>query len=145
MENYKNARDLLKKELYDKLMCDRFGWELNINGNTYILDIPLTKEEHHEKIVTVEKIIRELIFELDNYIYIVESQAAEGEVNYLNVPTIFCLMNMSIEFDDTPIKEEDVYVVDESTINRTPNLEYDNSYDEFKEFNKAHITNLAES
>jgi hypothetical protein len=124
MEKYRDGRDELKKKLYDRLMCDRFGWELNISSENYILDIPMTKEEHHEKVVTVYKIIRELMFELDNYIYIVESQAAEG-VTYQNVPTIFCLLNMSMEFNDTPIDPKDVYEVDEITLQRTPNLEYD--------------------
>lgn len=120
MENYKNARDLLKKHLYDKLMCERFGWEINVGNNNFVVDIPLTLQENEEKIATIEEIIRHLLYELDTYLFHIET-----DHNYENIPTIFCLLNMSIEFDDTPISAEEVYEVDESTLQREPDLRYD--------------------
>lgn len=108
MENYKNARDVLKQHLFDKLMCERFGWEIRVGKEHYIVDAALTLEENEEKIEIVETIIRHLIYELDTYLF-------EIEVNhyYQNIPTIFHLLQMSIEFDDTPINPNDVYEVTE--------------------------------
>lgn len=125
MENYKNARDLLKKHLFDKLMCERFGWEIRIGDNHYIVDSALTLEENEEKIRTVEEIIRHLIYELDTYLFHIEANH-----DYQNIPTIFHLLQMSIEFDDTPINEDEVYEVDESTLQREPDIRYDHFNEE---------------
>ena len=120
MENYKNARDLLKKHLFDKLMCERFGWEIRVGNHEFIVDAALTVQENEDKIDTVNEIIRHLIYELDTYLF-------QIEVNhyYQNIPTIFHLLQMSIEFDDTPINPDDVFEVDESELQRAPNLQWD--------------------
>jgi len=120
MENYKNARDLLKKHLFDKLMCERFGWEIRVGNNHFIVDTPLTLEENEEKIRTIEKIIRHLLYELDTYLFHIEV-----DHDYCNIPTIFHLLQMSIEFDDTPIDPDKVYEVDETELQRRPDLSYD--------------------
>ncbi len=120
MENYKNARDLLKQHLYDKLMCERFGWEIRVGDNHFIVDSALTIEENEEKIAIVEEIIRHLIYELDTYLFHIEV-----DHEYQNIPTIFHLLQMSIEFDDTPIDESEVYKVDKSDLQLKPDLRYD--------------------
>ncbi len=123
MEKYRYFREELKKKLFDMLMMDRFGWELNIGGEEFIVESAITKEEYTDKVKLVERAIRHMLYELDLYTFTVEEQVAEsGQITYANIPTIFCLLNTSIEFDDTPIKEEDVYEVEESQ--RTLPLEY---------------------
>ncbi len=134
MENYKNARDLLKQHLFDKLMCERFGWEINIGDNHFIVDAALTLEENEEKIATVEEIIRHLIYELDTYLFHIEV-----DHDYQNIPTIFHLLQMSIEFDDTPIDEADVYQVAESELQREPDVRYDCTAEEFKEWRNENV------
>jgi hypothetical protein len=121
MENYKNARDLLKKHLFDKLMCERFGWEIRVGNNLFVIDTALDKEENEEKIKIVEDAIRHMIYELDTYLFHIEV-----DHDYQNIPTIFHLLQMSIEFDDTPIDEADVYDVDEASINRKPDYDHFN-------------------
>ena len=125
MENYKNARDLLKKHLFDKLMCERFGWEIRVGNHEFIVDAALTVEENEEKIETVETIIRHLIYELDTYLFEIEANH-----NYQNIPTIFHLLQMSIEFDDTPIDPNDIYHVDESELQLKPDMAYDHFNEE---------------
>ena len=120
MENYKNARDLLKKHLFDKLMCERFGWEIRVGDNHFIVGSVLTLEENEEKIKIIEEIIRHLIYELDTYLFHIEH-----DHYYQNIPTIFHLLQMSIEFDDTPIEEADVYEVDESELQLKPDYKID--------------------
>jgi hypothetical protein len=120
MENYKNARDLLKKHLFDKLMCERFGWEIRVGDNHFIVDSALSLQENEEKIATVEEIIRHLVYELDTYLFHIEH-----DHYYQNIPTIFHLLQMSIEFDDMPIDESQLYEVDESTLQLKPDLNYD--------------------
>lgn len=115
MENYKNARDLLKKQLYDKLMIEQFSWELNIGPHNFVIDSAITKEEHIHRLKMIEHVVNHLIFEFDTYLFEI---ACNPE--YKNIPTIFCLMNANVDFDDTPIKEEDIYEVAESTLQRTP-------------------------
>ncbi len=123
MENYKNSREELKKKLFDMLMMDRFGWELNIGGEEFIIESAITKEEYTDKVKLVERAIRHMLYELDLYMFTIEEQMSEsGQITYANIPTIFCLLNASIEFDDTPIKEEDIYEVNES--HTTSPLEY---------------------
>ena len=117
MQNYINARELLKKELFDKLMIDRFGWEINIEGEIFVIDSALTIDEHELKIRIVEKIIRYLIFEFDKYIFICENQMAEdGKITYQNIPTLLSLIEMSVEWEDSNMSEE--YEVDPKTFER---------------------------
>lgn len=125
MENYKNARDLLKKHLFDKLMCERFGWEIRVGDYHFIVDTPLSLQENEEKIATVEDIIRHLIYELDTYLFHIEV-----DHDYQNIPTIFHLLQMSIEFDDTPIDPNDIFEVDEAELNRKPDYKIDHFNEE---------------
>ncbi len=111
MEHYKNARDLLKQHLFDKLMCERFGWEIRVGNNLFIIDTALDKQENEEKVKTVEDVIRHLMYELDTYLFHIEVDR-----DYQNIPTIFHLLQMSIEFDDTPIDPNEVYEVTEKKI-----------------------------
>lgn len=129
MEQYRNARANLKNELKQKLMCDRFGWEINIGEQNHILEIPITKEEYAEKVIQIDMIVRELMYELDVYIYNCECDPENYQVS---TPTIFNLLSMSIEFDDTPIKKEDIYEVDPSTINRTVDSKWVGEYEATK-------------
>lgn len=127
MENYKNARDLLKKHLFDKLMCERFGWEIRVGGRLFIVDAALTLKDNKKKIKIVERIIRYLIYELDTYLFKIETNH-----HYQNIPTIFHLLQMSIEFDDTPIDPDKVYEVDESSLDRKPSMIHDNLNEEIE-------------
>jgi len=126
MEQYRNARENLKSQLTQKLMCDRFGWEINIGDQNFIVEIPITKEEYSEKLLQIDKIIRELIYELDVYTYRCES---DPENRAIPIPTIFNLLTMSTEFDDTPIDTSEAYEVDPNTIVRTVDSKWVGEYE----------------
>ncbi len=117
MQKYDLARNELHKQLYDKLMCDRFGWEINIWEDKYILEIPITREEFEEKKALVNKVVRELIHEYDVYRYRCDDH--DNDPRTIPTPTIYNLQIMSIEFDDTPIDMSQAYEVKPEDINRT--------------------------
>ncbi len=117
MQNYDLARNELHKQLYDKLMCDRFGWEINIGDDNYILEIPITKEEFEEKKALVDKVVRELIHEYNVYRYRYDDP--DNDPRAILTPTIFNVQLMSIKFDDTPIDLSQAYEVKPEDINRT--------------------------
>jgi hypothetical protein len=113
----------IKKQLFDKLMMNRFGWELNIGGEKFIIDaVPFSKEEQEEKIKQVNHVIDKLIEEKERHDkQIEEFKASDDEDAYYPLwhPTIDSMVLMSVDFDDTPIKEEDIYEIDESKVKRT--------------------------
>lgn len=117
MESYSNSREQLKKDLFDKLMIDRFGWEIVIEDERYIIDSPLTKEDREDKIKLVNKIIRRLIFEYDKYLFLSEENAENyEEYIYISTPTLLCLNSLSVDWQDSNTSE--VYEVDPKTFER---------------------------
>jgi len=126
MQDYDKARNELAQALYDKLMIDRFGWEINIGADNYILEIPITKEEFVEKKLLVEKVVRELIHEYDVYRY--RCDDPDNDPRAIPTPTIFNVQIMSVAFDDTPIDMTQAYEVNPEDINRTVDKKHTEEY-----------------
>jgi hypothetical protein len=101
---------------------NRFGWELYIGSEKFVIDtVPFTQEEREEKIKQVNIVIDALLEEKKRHDkQIEEFKASHDEDAYYPhwSPTINSLRSMSVDFDDTPIKEEDIYKVDESKLQR---------------------------
>lgn len=115
--DYINSRDQLKKDLFYKLMIDRFDWEIVIEDEKYLIETPITQEEKDEKVKLVEKVIRHMIFEYEKYLFLKEENLANFSYRiYLPTPTLLCLNTLSVDWTDSNTSE--VYEVDPVTFER---------------------------
>lgn len=122
IDDYNKARELFKKMLFDKLMIDRFGWEIWIEGEKFEIESPLTEEDQDNKKDLVKKVVRYLIFEYDKYKFIEEENIANFEFDkYQSIPTLLCLLSLSTEIHDSNTSQ--VYEVDPKTFERLERID----------------------